>query len=239
MLAFVTIAYFVIQGVGYGVHRIAHSPRGGALHRAHRVHHEQLYPPEDFLSDSYRAPPASDSSVVGFLPYVVALVGIGWLVLPARLAAVLTLETALVGWLNDQVHVALHLRGHWMERLPWFARLRALHWQHHRDTRTNFGIFSWAWDHVIGTFLAPRAPIGQIARARSPAMREYLVAVAAPTDEAGRIELHVVFAESGDAAVRVCTDHELGLVARGAVLLEGDVLALWNELGRAAFGFGA
>jgi hypothetical protein len=73
------------------------------------------------------------------------------------------------------------------------------------------------------------------------ALREWLVAVAAtpPGAPAGRIEVHAVYATDERAALAACTDPARSAVARRAVPLDGIVRALWNELGRAAFGFGA
>lgn len=72
-------------------------------------------------------------------------------------------------------------------------------------------------------------------------LREWLVVVAAmaPDLPGGRIEVHAVYAADEHAALAACTDRSRSAVARRAVPLAGDVLALWNELGRAAFGFGS
>jgi hypothetical protein len=245
------LAYLAVQGAGYLVHRLAHWPGGGSLYRAHQVHHA-AYPPSDFVSDVYRAPGRKESSVLGFLPYHVALCALGFLILRPAVAFVVAIAATLIGWANSYVHDGLHVRGFWLERFGWFHRLRALHLQHHRDVATNLGIFSWLWDRLAGSFRAPvaairvaaahpdAAPIGRLASERTQdVLTEFLVAIAvAPAEgEVGRIEVHTVFATDAAAAMRACSDPARGIAPQSAVPLRGDVLAVWNELGRVAFGF--
>ncbi len=238
---------FLVLGAGYFVHWLAHRPYAGAFHRGHMVHHEQLYPPEAFLSERYLSPPASKSFVLAFLPFATSLVWAAFVVLPPWIAVLVTSETAVIGWVSNYLHDAFHVQGFWLERFHWFRRLRRLHVQHHEDMQTNFGIFSWLWDRLLGTFRDPEA-VAQpdaIAPPRwegepAPA-REYLVAMAvAPpgSTEAGHIRIDTVVATDPESAVKACGDGTPGVIARHVAPLEGEVLALWNELGRAAFGFG-
>ncbi len=249
-LVFVLFSILVVQGAGYLVHRAAHWRGGGALYRAHMAHHERLYPAADFLSSTYRLPPAGQSSVLGFLPYLLILMALAALALPGRQALVFGATAIAVGWLNSALHDALHLRGHWLERHRWFLRLRALHYQHHLDMRTNLSVFSWFWDRVAGSYRDARTQPGDLAppptRAIGPSARcakrvmgqEFLVVTAVGDGSgSGHLEVRTVFATSAHEALDVCRDARPG--ARRAVPLEGEVLALWNELGRAAFGFGA
>lgn len=237
------LGFVVTELAGYWVHRLAHWPRGGAIYRAHMVHHEVLYGTE-FLSDTYRNPPASSSSVLAFLPFFGALVALFLLALPWPLGAVAAGVCLVVGWTNSRVHDRLHVRGCWLERLPGFARLRLLHRQHHADMSTNFGILSWLWDRAFRTYRAPAAAaalVGPHGRVPTGGMRsEFLVAVSVVPGEGEpeRIELCAILAEDASAAMRTCSDPRRGVTPRGAVPLEGDVLALWNELGKAAFGLG-
>ena len=66
---------------------------------------------------------------------------------PLALTLYLAPVTASV-W-NWYVHAAYHTPGHWLERYEWFRQDRELHWQHHRDPSTNFGIASHFSD-VLG-----------------------------------------------------------------------------------------
>ena len=251
-LAALGFLYFVVQGAGYLVHRLAHWPGGGALYRAHRVHHEELYKPTEFLSDVYRSPPQQDSSVLGFLPYLVVLCALPFLFLPPLTAGLAAMLATLIACANSTLHDRLHVRGGWLERFGWFHRLRALHLQHHVDTSTNFGIFCFLWDRIMHTYREVRVSSGATSASSTPAsigrlasdrtqlvQREFLVAVAVGADgEGGRIEGHDVLAADAAAAMVRCQDPQRGSAARGVAPLEGEVLALWNELGRVAFGFG-
>jgi sterol desaturase/sphingolipid hydroxylase (fatty acid hydroxylase superfamily) len=249
IILFAIASVFVVQGAGYLVHWLAHRAGSGALYRAHMAHHERLYRPEDFLSDTYREPPASESSVLGFAPYLLGLIVLGAAVLRPAQALLFAAVAVTVGWLNSALHDALHVRGHWLEPRLWFLRLRALHYQHHLDMATIRGVFSWTWDKLLGTYRdariqPPSAPPGAIGptalRAREGMKVEFLVAFAVvpALDYASRIELRTVFAEDAARALQACAEPGGGVLARRAVPLEGEVLALWNELGRAAFGFG-
>ncbi len=239
---------FLVLGAGYLVHWLAHRPETGALYRGHMVHHTELYPPGAFLSERYLSPPASKSFVLAFLPFAVSLVLAAFLMLPRWLAVLVTIETAIIGWASNYLHDAFHVQGFWLERLQWFGRLRRLHVQHHDDMRTNLGIFLWLWDRLLGTFHDPEAVAPKLDAIAPPRWEgepvpahEFLVAVAvAPpsTTEPGHILVSAVAAADAESALRACGESTPGVIARHVAPLEGEVLALWNELGRAAFGFG-
>ena len=69
--------------------------------------------------------------------------------------AVLIVE-GLMGFLHDYLHDAFHIERHWLYRIPiiknWFASLVSLHYLHHVDMNSNFGIFSFFWDRMFGTY---------------------------------------------------------------------------------------
>ncbi len=236
---------FLVLGAGHLVHWLAHRPVGGPLYRAHMAHHEAIYPPEAFLSDEYIDPPAHQSSTFVFLPFVAALALGAFALLPRWAALVAAGELVAIGWLSSCLHDGFHVRGFWLERFAWFQRLRRLHVQHHEHMQTNLGIFSWTWDRLLGSFRDPDREKDTTAPphwAPSPVPgREFLVALAVappgPT-EAGRIELSAVLASDAEAAVSACAAGTPNVIARHVAPLEGEVLALWNELGREAFGFG-
>ncbi len=251
IVAVVIGAYLAVQAGGHLVHWLAHSPRGGALHAAHLVHHEVLYPPGDFLSATYCGPRSwRQSSTVAFLPYLVLLCALAFVLLPPGHAILASAVMLVVGRLDSDLHDALHVRGTWLERFSWFRRLRALHLEHHLDTHTNLGIHSFLWDRARGTFrpsrLAAAHAVDKGAAHLAPAdpppatLTEYLVAVAVQPDRdgPGQIELRTVYAADPPAALRAAADPPRAVIAQQAVALRGEVLALWNELGRAAFGFG-
>ncbi len=241
-LVIVVCAYLAVQAGGHAVHWLAHSPRGGALYAAHLIHHEVLYPPGDFLSATYRGPQSwRQSSTVAFLPYLLFLCALAFVLLPNGHALLASAVMLVVGRLDSDLHDALHVRGAWLERFRWFRHLRALHLEHHLDTGTNLGIHCFLWDRLRRTFRPPRPATPCAAPApATAALAEYLVAVAVlpAEDRPGHIELRAVYAEDEPSALRTATEPARSVVARHAVALRGEVLSLWNELGRAAFGFG-
>lgn len=146
------IGFFVVQYLGYWTHRLLHRPELACPARAHAQHHEIHYTPDDYLSDIYREPPLKDRPIWYYLPGALVFTGLSLWLLPLYLAIPLIAELAFLGWLNDYLHGAFHLRNHWLERFKWFWRLRKLHWQHHREENTDYGIFSWFPDKLHKTF---------------------------------------------------------------------------------------
>jgi len=140
---------------GHGVHRWLHSPRSGPLYRAHLEHH-RLYSPGDLRSSVYRNAGADSTTWRFVLPLgaLVALIAQSaiWLGMGGPDALFLVVTAAAIGFAHDFVHDAFHIEGHWLERAPWFLRLRALHDEHHRDVRVNLGILCFVWDRLFGTF---------------------------------------------------------------------------------------
>ena len=145
------LGLFAFEAIGYGIHRAMHSRWSGPLWRAHMTHHIKLYPPKDVLSDTYRDA-GHDSAVARYVLVGVVLGALLLWLLPWVMAVGLMAEMAAIGWLNDYIHDATHIRGVWLERFGWFRRLRELHQVHHRNMRRNLGIVTFLMDHVLGTF---------------------------------------------------------------------------------------
>lgn len=138
---------------GYLLHRVLHSSRLGSLHTAHLSHHTVQYPPNDFLGPVYRSA-GSSSTLYPFLAVGVVLAGLLMWLAPLWLALPLILDLAVVGAINDRVHGALHIRGHWLERFEMFHYLRYLHWIHHEKMVFNYGIVTFGTDKAVGTFIS-------------------------------------------------------------------------------------
>lgn len=123
-------------------------------------HHLKQYPPGDYLSDTYRHA-GKDSTPKFFV--IAALPMLGTVVL-LWYVGVLTLWLMFlslgimfgVGLLDNYLHDAFHIRNHWLTRIPilkgWFARWVQLHYLHHVDMSTNFGIFNFMWDRILKSF---------------------------------------------------------------------------------------
>jgi sterol desaturase/sphingolipid hydroxylase (fatty acid hydroxylase superfamily) len=156
MLLWWLATYLITCLFGYVIHRSLHQPWAGRFNKSHLRHHNFLYPPEDYLSDTYRDP-GSDSTVFIFIvpslfmlaiPIVLGAVGVvAW-----WLAGTMVAEMLVIGWLHNYLHDAMHIRGHLLNRLSLFRRWNALHKQHHRNQQTNFGIFGFGYDKVFGTY---------------------------------------------------------------------------------------
>src|SRR5690606_14550661 len=61
-ILFIVLFYFVTNLVGHVVHWILHQKWAGFLNKAHMAHHELLYPPADYLSETYRMPDFKEST---------------------------------------------------------------------------------------------------------------------------------------------------------------------------------
>ena len=156
----ILITFFIASLFGYVVHKSLHQKWSGRLHKAHMTHHITLYPPEDCVSDEYRDP-GKDSTVKIFAAAAAPLVAIPFVlgllhIMPWVLVIVSLIVMAVMSFLHGYLHDSFHIRNHWLSRLPviglWFSRLVQTHWLHHVDMQTNFGIFVFHWDHLLGTF---------------------------------------------------------------------------------------
>ncbi len=142
--------------VGYCVHRLMHKEWAGPFHRGHMEHHLELYPTTRLTSEKYEISKWYNSGPVLFTPAAILVVGgaglLCW-VLGVSLWDFGTFAAGLVGFgfLNDYVHDSFHLREHWLQKLPFYRKLRRLHFKHHFDMTKNFGIVSLQWDDVFKT----------------------------------------------------------------------------------------
>ncbi len=154
------VAYAVTAFLGYVVHWAMHQRWSGPLRKAHMVHHLVLYPPKDLVSDSYRSA-GSSSSVWSFVaaliplmcvPIILALLSVvSW-----ASAALAFFAMAFVGIASDVVHDSFHVKDHILSKLiPRYDVMRALHFQHHRNMKRNFGIFSFICDRLFRTLQKP------------------------------------------------------------------------------------
>lgn len=119
------------------------------------AHHLKMYPPSNFSSDVYRGT-GKDSSLIFFIialiPLIILLIIIGLLInyVPAMIAGIVTL--VLNGLLHNYIHDSFHINKSWVRRFSSFQRLEKLHYIHHANMRKNFGIFTFYWDRLFGSF---------------------------------------------------------------------------------------
>lgn len=158
MLLYLTVFIFVLilgTFLGYIFHRMFHQPWSGRFYKSHMVHHLKLYPITDYYSDTYRDP-GKDNTVILF-GICFAPLGIGIILLtifsiiPILMSVMIIVEMSLIGIVNNSMHDAFHLKKSFWDKFWFFARLRKLHFLHHSNMKSNFGIYSFAWDYLLGT----------------------------------------------------------------------------------------
>lgn len=160
VLLTILIVYIVVSLFGYFVHKSLHQDWTGRYNTSHMAHHEKLYPPEDFLSEKYRDAGKDDTFwtfAVISLPLILAPIVLGLLgILSLTLTLIALTEMLLIGWLNNYLHNALHIKNHWISKVPiikyLFAKWGNLHYLHHVNMSFNYGIFSFHWDRLFKTF---------------------------------------------------------------------------------------
>lgn len=143
--------------IGHGVHWVMHQKWSGKLYTAHMNHHVKQYPPKNMFSIGKYRSSGLDSGWLTFTPPIAlfALLLIGGLRLCGMswvYQAIVAVEFAVLGFLHGYVHDAIHVKGHWMERLPGFRMLRRAHTIHHLAVNRNLGIFWFGWDRVLGSY---------------------------------------------------------------------------------------
>ena len=151
---FLTLILFTF--LGYAFHMMFHRPWSGRFYKAHMNHHLRQYPVSDFYSEKYRDP-GTDSTVwlfaLVFSPILITMVVLTALhVVSLFLGITVLLEMIFIGWLNNSLHDAFHIKKTFWHRFPFFDRLIKLHFEHHVDMGTNYGIFSFIWDKIFGTY---------------------------------------------------------------------------------------
>jgi sterol desaturase/sphingolipid hydroxylase (fatty acid hydroxylase superfamily) len=154
------LSFLLTNLFGFGVHSLLHLKETKQFNTSHMVHHEKLYPPEDFFSDIYRQA-GNDSTpkffVLAALP-MLGLVGLLWWlgVFGVVTACACWITMIGIGLLDNYLHDAFHIKNHWLNRVPWlgnkFLNLTKLHYLHHCDMTKNFGIFNFMWDRVFKSF---------------------------------------------------------------------------------------
>jgi sterol desaturase/sphingolipid hydroxylase (fatty acid hydroxylase superfamily) len=154
------ITFFVSTLFGYVVHRSLHQTWTGRLNRAHMTHHLKLYPPTDYLSDTYRYAGKDNTFrifAIFAIPIVATPIVLGILgILPLALVITALLMMGLMTFLHDYLHDAFHIKNHFLTRIPGvrviFSHWGDLHYLHHVDMQKNFGIFTFHWDRIFRTF---------------------------------------------------------------------------------------
>jgi sterol desaturase/sphingolipid hydroxylase (fatty acid hydroxylase superfamily) len=160
ILLTIFIVYLAVSLFGYLVHKALHQSWTGRFNSSHMAHHVTLYPPQDYLSDKYRDAGKDDTFWI-FAALSLPLLAIPillWLfgLISVILTGLALAEMLFIGWLNTYLHMAFHIRNHFLYRIPIikiiFNKWNDFHYLHHVDMQTNFGIFNFKWDRLFGTF---------------------------------------------------------------------------------------
>ena len=156
-IAVLVLTFVFFTFLGYMVHRMFHQSWSGIFYRAHSSHHLKEYPKHDLVSDVYR-----DSGVSNTFYYFLAIFSpliVGNVVLtvigamPLLLGIGIFIEMGVVSWINGDLHDSFHTTSSKWHRFWFFSRLKRLHDLHHDlNVGTNYGIFSFTWDKLFGTF---------------------------------------------------------------------------------------
>jgi sterol desaturase/sphingolipid hydroxylase (fatty acid hydroxylase superfamily) len=154
VILFLTFVFLTF--LGYSVHRMFHSPWSGRFYRSHKNHHFQQYPADNLVSDVYRDAGADNTFWLFFLcfsPFIISNIVLTILgIIPIILGVGIFIEMAIVSFINDRLHDSFHITKTFWHRFWFFDRLQKLHFLHHFDVNSNFGIFSFFWDRLFGTY---------------------------------------------------------------------------------------
>lgn len=156
-IAILILAFVFFTFLGYIVHRIFHSPWSGSFYKAHLNHHFLQYPPNDQVSDVYRDAGVDNTFwrfALWFSPLVIGNIVLTILgIIPIVLGVGVFIEMAAVSFINDRFHDSFHLTKTFWHRFWFFDRLQKLHALHHHRVDRNYGIFSFFWDKIFGTYI--------------------------------------------------------------------------------------
>lgn len=156
ILLTILITYFISSLVGHTIHWSLHQSWSGVFYKRHMTHHTKLYPPSNYLSDIYRDP-GKDNTIISFivltaplflLPVLLGVFGI----LQIKIVITILSVMAVIAFMHDYLHDAFHIRNQFLYKFTFFKRWSKLHYQHHVNVQTNFGIFTFYWDKLFRTF---------------------------------------------------------------------------------------
>jgi sterol desaturase/sphingolipid hydroxylase (fatty acid hydroxylase superfamily) len=155
LVAVIFLTFLFTTFLGYVIHWNFHQ-RWGYGYKKHMAHHLKLYPPGDLISYDYRE--AGDDStarmfIVLFSPILLGVVLLTAFHVISIMVGVAVFSTmGIVGILNDGLHDSFHVKRSMWHLFPGFQRLQKIHNTHHYHMGTNYGIFSFMWDKVFGTY---------------------------------------------------------------------------------------
>lgn len=73
-------------------------------------------------------------------------------IIPLSVGVIVILTLLIVYIWNWYVHTAYHKKNHWLNNFEWFRKDKDLHFQHHYDPKSNYGISWHIFDRIFGSF---------------------------------------------------------------------------------------
>jgi sterol desaturase/sphingolipid hydroxylase (fatty acid hydroxylase superfamily) len=142
--------------LGYIFHYSFHQKWMGPFYKAHLTHHT-LYTYEDYTALTYRDS-GKDNTVwmfsICFSPFFISPILFWWLgILSLSYAATIFITMVFIGWINNSLHDNFHMQSTWWSMFSFFPKLKWMHRLHHLNVQRNFGIFSFVWDRIFGTYI--------------------------------------------------------------------------------------
>ena len=149
--ATVILSFYIVSFLQSYLHfLLGHHRVGRSIYRDHITCHHAHYHARALTSDSY-IPDEKNLTPLFAIP-ALGLMSAAYTTLPLGLFVAHAVSVMFSYGLHIYLHTRFHLSDTWLLRFDWFKRYRALHFLHHKDMRTNFGIVSFLWDRLFGTF---------------------------------------------------------------------------------------
>jgi sterol desaturase/sphingolipid hydroxylase (fatty acid hydroxylase superfamily) len=152
----IIVAFIFSTLIGHILHWSLHKKWTGRLKRSHMSHHLIMYPPHNLSSDVYKSS-GKDSSVIIFTLAALIIMCITTLVSLLLLHSISIMITNIIvittnGLLHNYIHDSFHLNKSWLDKFEYYKEIKRLHYIHHTNMKKNFGIFSFFYDKLFGTF---------------------------------------------------------------------------------------
>ena len=133
-------------------YKLGHHRMGGKLFRNHINFHHSHYSKDHLVSQTDHGHEGNNTP---FFLIPVFLVGAcTFLVLPIDLFVVQICACAASFYAHVFLDKEYHVEGSRLLRFAWFRRKQELHFIHHRQANSNFGVVHFFWDKFFGTYKA-------------------------------------------------------------------------------------
>ena len=149
ILAALILGFVLFEGVIFAAHYLMHQRWTGPLWESHQLHHK-LYNPKHQTTQTFN--PVGWKSFrfrAMIFCFVTALL---FAVLPFTMAITMCFEIIVLAIATDYIHDATHTSDHKLRRYGWFRYLQDLHWIHHANVKKNFGVLTFFYDKLIGSY---------------------------------------------------------------------------------------